>query len=179
MEIQKAAGYLKNAYYQGHGRYVPQLARLTLKFCKSAGSSREMRKFIETKLVDVARENPGCVIYVKPRLFKSPVLTAEYLSGKSHYLSLHRMSCDQIAAWIDWHLTRSGEDLYKLHRSGTTYRPSIQGIWSPFTFRPTQYNVTEFPSKELGAHKPERPSATEQLIRIAEETREGQQQQHQ
>lgn len=167
MELQKATGFLKNAYYQGHGRYVNQIARLTLKFCKSSGASREVRKFIETRLVDVARQNPGCVIYVKPRIFKSPVMTADYLNGGAQYLHLGRMSCSQVEAWISWFLTRSGQELYKLQRTSTTYRPSIQGIWTPFYFRDPKTNVTQFPSEKLGACITKRPSATEQLQKFS------------
>lgn len=167
MELQKATGFLKNAYYQGHGRYVNQVARLTLKFCKTSGASREVRKFIETRLVDLARDNPGCVIYVKPRLFKTPVMKAEYLNGAEHYLNFHRMSAAQVEAWIHWFLTRSGYELYKLHRPITTYRPSIQGIWTPFTFRDSAVNVAQFPSEQLGTHIGKQPSATEQLVEIA------------
>lgn len=168
MELQKTTGFLKNAYYQGHGRYVNQIARLTIKFCKSSPSSREARKFIETRLVDVARENPGCVIYVKPRFYKSPVLIAEYLNGERHSISGNRMGATHLEAWMSWLLTRSGQELYKLHRPITTYRPSIQGIWTPFYFRDPKWNLAEFPSAELGKHNSRRPSATEQLIEIAE-----------
>lgn len=174
MEAQKATGFLKNAYYQGHGRYVNQLARVTLKFCKFSGGSREMRKFIETKLVDTARENPGCVIYVKPRMFKTPVLSAEYLNGNYHYFSLHRMGCYEIEHWLKWFLTRSGEDMYKIHIKTASYRPTVQGIWSPFYFRDPKLNVTEFPDEELGKHLRSRPSATEQIRRMANESRETQ-----
>lgn len=167
MEMQKATGFLKNAYYQGHGRYVNQIVRLTLKFCKSSGASREVRKFIETRLVDLARDHPGCVIYVKPRIFKTPVMKAEYLNGAEHYLNFHRMSATQVEAWVHWFLTRSGHELYKLHRPETTYRPSIQGIWTPFTFRDPATNTTQFPAEELSRHIRKFPSATEQLVEIA------------
>lgn len=175
MEFQKASGFLRNAYYQGHGRYVNQIARLTLKFCKSSGGSREMRKFIETRLVDTARANEGCVIYVKPRLFKSPVMKAEYLNGKEQYLSFYRMSSAQIEAWISWFLTRSGEDLIRLERYVSTYRPSVQGVWTPFLYRDPKLNVTEFPSEELGRHRSGVTSATDQLLQIQ---REQQQKEH-
>lgn len=175
MEAQKATGFLKNAYYQGHGRYVNQIVRLTIKFCKNSGASREMRKFIETKLVDVARLNPGCVIYVKPRLFKTPVLKADYLNGNEHHLSCHKMSSEQLEAWIGWFMTRSGYELYKLQRPITTYRPSVQGIWTPFKFRNPQWNTSEFPSEELGSHIGKRPSATEQLIKMAQDNGEARQ----
>jgi len=164
MELQKATGYLKNAYYQGHGRYVNQIARMTIKFCKSSGGSREMRRFIETRLVDTARANPGCVIYVKPRLFKAPVLTAEYLNGQSHYFSFYHMSSKQIECWVKWFLTRSGHDLFRLHENVATYRASVQGIWTPFYFKDPKLNLTEFPNEELGRHLSDSPSATEILM---------------
>lgn len=170
MEFQKTTGFLKNAYYQGHGRYVNQIVRLTLKFCKSSGASTEVRKFIETRLVDVARKNPGCVIYVKPRIFKTPVMTADYLNGCDQYISLSRMSCAQVEAWMSWFLTRSGYELHRLNRASTTYRPSIQGIWTPFYFRDPKTNLVQFPSEEYSAFKPKRPSATEQLQRLASQS---------
>lgn len=169
MELQKATGYLKNAYYQGHGRYVNQIVRLTLKFCKNSGNSREMRKFIETKLVDTARKNPGCVIYVKPRLFKAPVMTAEYIDGNRHTLSFWRKSASEIEHWIDYHVTRSGRELYKLHSPISSYRPSVQGIWTPFYFRDPSLINTQFPNEELGRCIPGRPSATDQLVEKAKE----------
>lgn len=169
MEFQKAVGYLKNAYYQGHGRYVNQIVRLTIKFCKSGGSSREARKFIETRLVDMARENPGCAIYVKPRLFKSPALKAEYLNGLEHYSSLHKMSSAQIEAWMEWYLNRSGYELYKLLSTQATNQPSVQGIWTPFYWRDPKTNLQEFPNDESGRHISKLPSATEQLVEIAKQ----------
>lgn len=170
MELQKASGYLKNAYYQGHGRYVNQIARLTLKFCKSAGGSREMRRFVETKLVDTAKENPGCVIYIKPRLFKTPVMKAEYLNGQEQYHNFYRMSCAEIDAWVKWFLTRSGNELFRLKRPITTYKPTVQGIWTPFLFRDPQLNLTKFPSEEYGCFKSDRLSATEQILKMQRES---------
>lgn len=171
MDFHKATGFLKQAYYQGHGRYVNQIARLTIKFSKSGGSSREVRKFIETRLVDVARSNPGCVIYVKPRIFKAPVISAEYLDGNKQYVSLFKMSAAQVEAWIEWFISRSGKDLYKLQRPTASSRPSIQGIWTPFTFRDPETNIIKFPNAERGRHIPERPSATEQLEKLANQSK--------
>lgn len=168
MELQKASGFLKNAYYQGHGRYVSQIARLTFKFCKFGGSSRELRKFVETRLVDVARENPGCAMYVKPRMFKSPVLTAEYLNEEKQYVNLHQMSAKQIEAWMTWFLTRSGHCIYRFNEPLNTANPSVQGQWTPFYWRDQSWNTTKFPSTHWIA-KTKTPSATEQLIDIARE----------
>lgn len=170
MDLHKATGFLKAAYYQGHGRYVNQIARLTIKFSKSGGSSREVRKFIETRLVDVSRNHPGCAIYAKPRMFKGPVISVEYLDGNKQHLNCHHMSSSQVDAWLDWFLTRSGRDIYKLHRPTASSRPSVQGIWTPFTFRDPKLNVTQFPSEDLSRFVPSQPSATEQLEHIARES---------
>lgn len=37
-----------------------------------------IREFIESELIDFARNNPGVVVYVKPRRHRGPTLTAEY-----------------------------------------------------------------------------------------------------
>lgn len=177
MDLHKATGFLKQAYYQGHGRYVNQIARLTIKFSKSGGSSREVRKFIETRLVDVARSNPGCAIYVKPRIFKAPVVSAEYLNGNKQYVNLYQMSAVQVEAWLEWFLNRSGQDLYKLNRPTASSRPTIQGIWTPFTFRDPETNVIKFPCEERGKHMSVHPSATEQLEKLANESNSYQSQQ--
>ena len=98
----KANAPLKN----GLGRFIPQLMRITIKFCKesptSAGvrynnniSKTEMkshfllkekenfffifyREFIEKDVVQFAKENPGTAIYLKPRRHRTPVIVAEY-----------------------------------------------------------------------------------------------------
>lgn len=62
----------------GLGRYIPQLQRVTIKFCKSSGSSQGTREFIEDKLVDFAKTNPSVVVYVKPRRHRCPVMVAEF-----------------------------------------------------------------------------------------------------
>jgi large subunit ribosomal protein L43 len=72
------SGFIRAPLENGLGRYVGQLQRITLKFCKSHGSSKGMREFIENKLVDFAKANPGVVVYVKPRRHKAPVIVCEH-----------------------------------------------------------------------------------------------------
>ena len=80
----------------GIGRFIPQLARLTIKFCKSDGSSHGVRQFIQQDVVQFAKQNPHCVVYLKPRHHRSPVMVAEYLNGEKHWMSLHNMSLDEV-----------------------------------------------------------------------------------
>ena len=98
----------------GIGRFIPQLARITFKFCKNDGSSNGVRQFIQQDVVQFAKQNPHCVVYLKPRrhrlissynnikisntetFFRSPVIVAEYLNGERHWMSLNNMSLDEV-----------------------------------------------------------------------------------
>merc|ERR1712192_248915 len=79
----------------GVGRFIPQLARVTLKFCKGHGDSNGVRQFIQQDVVQWAKKNPSTVVYLKPRRHRSPVLVAEFLNGERHWQSLHNYSCDE------------------------------------------------------------------------------------
>ncbi|EFN68658.1 39S ribosomal protein L43, mitochondrial [Camponotus floridanus] len=85
----------------GIGRYVCQLQRVTLKFCKNHGTSRGMRDFIEHNLVQYAKDNPGVVVYAKPRRHKHPVIVAEYLNGGKHWMDVANYSRDDITKWME------------------------------------------------------------------------------
>ena len=54
----------------GLGRFIPQLARITLKFCKNDGGSHGVRQFIQQDVVQFSKANPSCVVYLKPRRHK-------------------------------------------------------------------------------------------------------------
>ena len=141
---------------------------MTLKFCKFGGSSKGVRDFIENKIVDYSRSNPGVVVYLKPRRHKSPVLTCEYLNGSYHWMNLHNMSEKEIVAWIDYHTTRSGELIKRFRKSIRTFWPSVQGPWNPFLNKPTELNLVSFPNTERGQFIDKRLSATDQLLKMQE-----------
>lgn len=166
-------GYVRPPFALGIGRYVCQLQRVTLKFCKTMPSSVGIRKFLENDLIDYAKENPGVVVYVKPRRHKSPVIKAEYLNGETQWMSVNNYTREEIYQWMDLLKTQyhdaSSLRLLKLWR---TDFPSIQGPWTPFTFKDPSINTAEFPNTELGKRKTLRPSATEELIRLFNEQQE-------
>merc|ERR1712062_99558 len=70
--------FVKSVLHNGVGRYVCQLQRITIKFCKSHITSKGVRDFIE-HLMDFTRRHPGVVVYLKPRRFKTPMIVGEYL----------------------------------------------------------------------------------------------------
>ncbi|VDD74174.1 unnamed protein product [Mesocestoides corti] len=116
----------------GIGRYVCQLKRLTFKFCKSRGDSRGVREYIEKEIIDLAKLNPSVVVYVKPRRHRPPLLVAEYLNGNWQYLRMAKMTSEEISSWVQFMVTRSGENIMPIYKPRSSQAPSIQGMWSPY-----------------------------------------------
>ncbi|XP_044745352.1 39S ribosomal protein L43, mitochondrial [Coccinella septempunctata] len=162
------ASFLRNPSQNGVGRYVCQLQRVVLKFCKNHGASRGLREFIEEDLVDFAKTNPGVVVYLKPRRHRGPVIKAEYLNGQTQWLSCRNFTKDEINKWLNLFKTQQGDkEGIRLRKLWHTEVPSIQGPWTPYTFRPPSLNVVEYPNENLSAAKEEK-SATEELIELFE-----------
>ncbi|XP_058804840.1 large ribosomal subunit protein mL43 [Phymastichus coffea] len=167
--------YLKSGFPRanacnGIGRYIGQLQRVTLKFCKTHGASRGLREFIENDLLNYAKENPGVVVYVKPRRHRGPVIRAEYLSGEIHWIPVHNYSRDEIVKYMELVRTQSSNgSTLRLRKMWHTEFPSIQGTWTPFTFRDPKLNTIEFPNDEIGACPKFEPTASEKIIQLFKE----------
>ncbi|KFM73708.1 39S ribosomal protein L43, mitochondrial, partial [Stegodyphus mimosarum] len=165
--IVNPSTYVKSVLHNGIGRYVCQLQRITFKFSKSHGKSRGLREYIEKDLNDFVKANPGVVVYLQPRRLGPPSMTAEYLNGHVQYRSFPKDSREQIVKWVEFALTQSGFPISRFIKNQHTDTPSIQGVWTPFTNKPTWLNITEFPNEELSETSSFWPSATEQLLEIA------------
>ncbi|CAL4124121.1 unnamed protein product, partial [Meganyctiphanes norvegica] len=143
------SSFVRAPLQNGIGRYVPQLQRITLKFCKSTGSSQGAREYIEKELIHFARANPGVVVYLKPRRHKQPQIVAEYLHGEKDHRLLKNMKSEEIAGWMSYMNTKSGYPTTRLRKYQHTDHPSIQGPWNQTTHRDPRLNVTEFPCVSL------------------------------
>nr|CAG4649763.1 EOG090X0FS9 [Scapholeberis mucronata]SVE93944.1 EOG090X0FS9 [Scapholeberis mucronata] len=165
------SGFIQTPLQNGLGRYIPQLQRVTLKFCKNKGGSRGMRDFIETDLMDFAKSNPGTVVYLKPKRHHAPVMVAEYLNGEREYLSCHQFSRDEIQKWLTYLCTRSGIPVMRFRKYQHTDYPTIQGVWNPFTHQAPEANTSEFPNAILSRPAHEAPTASEQLVEIFKRTK--------
>lgn len=161
--------FLKNVLQNGAGRYVCQLQRLTIKFCKSRGDNKFIRDFIENRLLDFVNRAPGTVVYLHPRRHHTPLLVAEYLNGRTEHINLHRYNEQEIAQWVEHLRTRSGREIVRTRKKQHTDWPSIQGIWTPMTNRAPEKSITEFPDHELSVVKPGM-TATELLKLLAEKS---------
>ncbi|KAL3278814.1 hypothetical protein HHI36_016336 [Cryptolaemus montrouzieri] len=163
--------FIKNPSQNGLGRYVCQLQRVVLKFCKNNGSSRGMREFIEEELVDYARSNPGVVVYLKPRRHRGPVISAEYLNGDKQWINCRNFTKVEIFKWLNLLKTQQGDTTgLRFRKLWHTEMPSIQGPWTPYTFRPSSLNLISFPNEDL-SKAPEEESATDKLIELYKKQR--------
>ncbi|XP_013195716.2 large ribosomal subunit protein mL43 [Amyelois transitella] len=158
------SGFVRAPLQNGVGRYVCQLQRIVLKFCKTHGGSRGIRDFIEQDMVEFAKQNPGVVMYLKPRRHRSPIVVAEYLNGDRVWMSMHNKTHSEITKWIETLRTQQGDiSATRLRKYQYTDHPSIQGPWTPWTFKKPELNTAEFPSEKFGRNDRLPLSATEQL----------------
>ncbi|XP_020913097.1 39S ribosomal protein L43, mitochondrial [Exaiptasia diaphana] len=120
----------------GVGRYVCQLQRLTLNYCRAGGSSRGLREFIDKSLVDFASKNPQIAVYVRERNGKHPRIVANYLNGNSKIIDIKNEYPQDIQVWLDRLKGESGKKIEKIRKFWHTDHPSIQGTWTPFMNKP-------------------------------------------
>ncbi|KAM7346024.1 mitochondrial ribosomal protein L43 [Cochliomyia hominivorax] len=164
------SGFPRAPLQNGMGRYVCQLQRITLKFCKNNGSSKGMREFIESSLIDFTKENPGIVVYAKPRRHRTPVLVGEYINGESEWLNCRNSSKNDILKWIELLKTQNGpSNSMRLRKMWHTDVPSIQGPWTPFTLRKNDNNLVTYPNADKSRPLDLQPTATEKLIELFKE----------
>jgi len=165
--------FVKSILQNGIGRYVCQLQRLTLKFCKSNAASRGVRDFIENDLLDFTRNNRGIVFYLQPRRHRAPVLVGEYLNQNVVSIPAANRPRQELCKWVHHLRCRSGNEVVRLRKTWHTDTPSVQGIWTPLTNADTSLGITEFPAPKLYAVRRMEQSATEKLVEISEQKRIG------
>nr|CAG4652247.1 EOG090X0FS9 [Triops cancriformis] len=166
------SGFIKAPLMNGIGRFVPQLQRVTIKFCKSHGDSHGVRQFVESDLLDFAKHNPSVVVYLKPRRHRSPVAVAEYLNGERDSLSLKNMSREEVLKWLEYIRGKTGFPIIRFRKSQHTDFPTIQGVWTPFTYQSPERNLDNYPSEEFSKPLVIPQSATEQLLEIFERSQQ-------
>nr|CAH7735726.1 unnamed protein product [Callosobruchus chinensis] len=161
------SGFINVPLQNGVGRYVCQLQRVVLKFCKNNGSSRGMRDFIESDLVNFAKDNPEVVLYLKPRRHRTAVIKAEYLNGDEQWLNCRNSTNEEILKWLNMLVTQSqNHTSTRIRKLWHTDNPSIQGPWTPFTFRDPKLNLASFPNEELAKPQDSNETNHETLIEL-------------
>ncbi|XP_072038384.1 large ribosomal subunit protein mL43-like [Amphiura filiformis] len=146
--VIRPTGYLSSILQNGVGRYVCQLQRLTFQFHKSSKEAMGVREFVEQDIVDFAKQNPQIVLYVTPHeKYRDPKVVAEFLNGNVRKVHLLNKPRDEVLKDVELLSAQSGRDIIKMRKWWHTDNPSVQGMWHPFTNKPTNLNVAEFPMK--------------------------------
>ena len=68
------------------------------------------------------------------------------VNGETEILSAKCMSERELRQWLEVARGCSGEPVARLRKTQHTDRPSIQGVWTPWTNVPPQTNLETFPS---------------------------------
>lgn len=106
-----------------------QLAKLTLNYCKYGGSSKGLRKFLRSGLVEFANANPQLQITAAPRNYKHPSATGYYANNRSKSVGLRNMAPVEIEKIVNDLRNSSGRKMTKIKREKETANPSVQGEW--------------------------------------------------
>ncbi|TRY77000.1 hypothetical protein TCAL_13512 [Tigriopus californicus] len=152
----------------GLGRFIPQLQRVTIKFCKESGGSVGIRQFIEKEVVEFAQKNPHVSLYLKPRRHRDPFIVAEYLNGEKHHFPLKNKDFTYVVETVDSLLHHSGKEFQIQEKQHYTDQTSIQGMWHPFTHVDPSVAVSQFPNDQFSTPFGVPMTATEKLKELFE-----------
>lgn len=113
-----------------------------------------------TFLYDFIRD--GLLVYVLINNF-----SIFSVNGDKQLVNCHNFTRQEVSKWLELLRTQAGNhDGTRLRKFWHTENPSIQGPWTPFTFRDPAMNLVQFPNEELSkAFCPEK-SATEELLEL-------------
>jgi len=150
----------------GLGRFIPQLMRLTIKFCKENPTSSGVREFIENDVVSFAKNNPSCALYLKPRRNRTPVIVAEYLNGEKHHQNVDKMTREHLNEWLDVLRNSSGKEYQVQLKYEYTDHPSIQGVWNPFTNVDPAVAIAQHPDPKSLETRTTELTATERVRKM-------------
>lgn len=94
------------------------------------------------------------------------------VNGDKQNIYCHEYSNEDIIKWINLLRTQASNPTnFRLRKLWHTDTPSIQGPWTPFTFKDPKLNLTSFPHEELSKPVGLKKSATEQLVEIFEKNK--------
>ena len=111
-------------------RGVPQLKKLTVRWCNWGGSSRGMIEFIQHGLVPFAHENPSCEIVTELKRGRHPCLFAEYVRGFDKAVGVKNRSAEEISAVVAALRDSSGRKMKPMKKPVLSRARSVQGRWT-------------------------------------------------
>lgn len=116
-------------------RGVWQLKRLVLKFCDISGSSRGAREFMETQLPAFQSANAQLEVEAVLNRGRHPNLHGFYRNGRDRVVDVKNQTAENILEAAARLRNSTGRKVVKLRHRHVTQQPSIQGTWTPHTWR--------------------------------------------
>eukprot|EP00056_Hartaetosiga_gracilis_P002931 m.58264 g.58264 ORF g.58264 m.58264 type:complete len:139 (+) comp11254_c1_seq1:136-552(+) len=124
---------MANEITQRFGRFVPQLRKISLCYCRGHVASSGMREFVEKNVMDIGVKNKQTVFVVQSTPRKDPLIKAQYLNGREKTVNVRSMSRKEIMGEVQKLSEESG---YRPRKFGsnpvTSSKASIQGDWNIF-----------------------------------------------
>jgi len=163
----RLTGYPTAPQYNGWaGRAIPQLHRLTIRFCKQNEASAGVRQWIDKELLEFAKKNPSCAIYVIPGRQCVPTLRGEYANNRIVHVNAKGLILKQVCRHINDLRSRSGEPIVKFVSAQTAECKSMQGEWSPVLWQDSRQNAAypNLPQPEFSTYRTGKMSATEYIL---------------
>uniref|UniRef100_A0A915PWT0 Large ribosomal subunit protein mL43 n=1 Tax=Setaria digitata TaxID=48799 RepID=A0A915PWT0_9BILA len=166
----RISGYPHTPFNNAVTKYIPQLHRVTLRFCRKNECSSGVRHFISSGLLSqFAAQNPSTVIYVQPIRQNIPVLRAEYGNGRIIQIVLKNFDAEQVDRHLNLLRTRSGLPVVDLISRQSAHITSIQGMWNPMLNVNSELNISNSSEQKFSRRRTASLSATEYVSSLVNE----------
>lgn len=89
------------------------------------------------------------------------------VNGEKQWINCRNLTKDEIAKWLNLIKSQSGDKTgFRIRKLIHTDHPSIQGPWTPYTFKNPEENLVKYPNPELSQPKILEKTATQELLDI-------------
>uniref|UniRef100_A0A8R1TWD9 Ribosomal protein/NADH dehydrogenase domain-containing protein n=1 Tax=Onchocerca volvulus TaxID=6282 RepID=A0A8R1TWD9_ONCVO len=140
----RMSGYPCTPFSNAVTKYIPQLHRITIRFCRKNECSSGVRHFIG-------------------------IVRAEYGNGRIIQIVLKNFDIEQVERHFNLLRTRSGLPVVDLISRQSAQVSSVQGMWNPMLNISSELNISELSEKKFSRHRTAKPSATEYISSLVDE----------
>jgi len=110
---------------------VPTLRKLVFEYDNSGASSATTRTFLQSHLVELARENPHVEVVVRQRNQRQPIIRGFYANDRDKVICLRGFEVNGIQKKVQLLLDASGNKIKSLkRRTVESTSEAARGIWS-------------------------------------------------
>lgn len=89
------------------------------------------------------------------------------MNGSTQWFSCRNWTCEEVSKWLELLRTQQKNHVgTRVRKLWHTDHPSIQGPWTPFTFRDPKLNLVRFPDLQLSEPDKFEKSTYEELLEL-------------